>query len=138
MILTVRELIYDFLIQGPLLRSWSAYWNSRLYWEGFITSPSFLCSPRWLPFWSFIINAVFIMESLSLFSSIHFHGLINDNCKFWICKKSMNIFLSSDLTVEHAQLLLFLFHGLPLMLKKTLLLKIGQCILEVNETLKTK
>ena len=42
----------------------------------------------------------------------------------------------SDVNVEHMQLLLFLFHGLPLMQKKCLLLqKIGQTVVEVAEAL---
>lgn len=48
------------------------------------------------------------------------------------------IFSPSDLTVEHAQLLLLLFHGLPVMLKKSLLLKLGQCILDVAETVEDR
>lgn len=40
-----------------------------------------------------------------------------------------------DLNVEHAQLLVFLFHSLPLMQKKLLLLQLGQCIVNVTTIL---
>ncbi|KAI0242917.1 E3 ubiquitin-protein ligase UBR4 [Lamellibrachia satsuma] len=40
-----------------------------------------------------------------------------------------------DVNVEHMQLLLFLFHGLPLMQKKSLLLRIAELITNISETL---
>ena len=41
----------------------------------------------------------------------------------------------TDLNVEHAQLLLFLFHSLPLMQKKLQLLQLAQNIIAVAQTL---
>ena len=41
--------------------------------------------------------------------------------------------LLADINVEHAQLLIFLFHSLPLMQKKLLLLQLAQCVVSVAE-----
>lgn len=39
------------------------------------------------------------------------------------------------MNAEHLQLLIFLFHSLPLMQKKTLLLLVGQTVISVAQTL---
>lgn len=46
--------------------------------------------------------------------------------------------ITSDINVEHLQLLLFLLHGLPLMQKKSMLLQLAQNIARVVETYKTR
>lgn len=43
-----------------------------------------------------------------------------------------------DVNVEHLQVLLFLFHSLPLMQKKSLLLQLGEHILEISQMEKSK
>jgi E3 ubiquitin-protein ligase UBR4 len=48
--------------------------------------------------------------------------------------KHCDVCLFLDVNVEHLQLLIFLLHGLPLMVKKTLLLRIAQCVLTVAQT----
>lgn len=52
---------------------------------------------------------------------------------FWIeeCIKNELPFFFTDINVEHLQLLLFLFHSLPLMQKKSLLLFLAQNIIAV-------
>lgn len=66
------------------------------------------------------------LRSKEMFFPTNFVQTSLKNEKHWL-----NLFSVSDINVEHLQLLVFLFHGLTLMQKKSLWLQLCQCILKL-------
>ena len=65
----------------------------------------------------------------------HFTGEIVRQGFYYCYYLSFVIYFLPDVNVENAQLLLLLFHGLPLLQKKMLLLQLGQRVITIADRL---